>query len=158
MESSAPAAAETFWLAGASPSMSAQQQQIKSVSNKSSPLQGPDENGLRPASFASCGPRGRRGGRHEWLETSAGLHEETALREDWGLQGLGAELEDEGQGNLSAHLSSLCCAVAQHRRGSFSLSSVNINLPLRVVEGINSRRVLLHFNFGISLRRPGYFL
>lgn len=65
--------------------------------------QGPDENGLRLASFTGCGPRWGRGGRYEWLETSLGLHEEEALREDWGLQGPGAELADEGQGNFSSH-------------------------------------------------------
>lgn len=65
--------------------------------------QGPDENGLRLASFTGCGPRWGRGGRYEWLETSLGLHEEEALREDWGLQGPSAELADEGQGNFFSH-------------------------------------------------------
>lgn len=35
-------------------------------------------------------------GGHEGRETAAGLHEETPLREDRGLQGPGPELEDEG--------------------------------------------------------------
>lgn len=83
--------------------------QIKSISNKSSHPQGPDENGHRPDSCSCCGPHGGRGGRHEWLEASTGLHEETALGKDWGIQGLSTELEDEGQGKYLAHL--LCAPV-----------------------------------------------
>lgn len=67
------------------------------------PPQGPYENGLGLASFTGCGPCRGRGGRHEWLETSTGLHEETALGEDWGFQGFSPELEDEGQGKFTAH-------------------------------------------------------
>lgn len=74
------------------------------MTNTGSHLQGPDENGHRLTSFSSSRPWWGRGGRHEWLETSIGLHEETTFREDWRLQGLSTELEDEGQGNLSVLL------------------------------------------------------
>lgn len=76
--------------------------QVRSVTNRSSHPQGPDENGHGPYSCSFCGPHRGRGGRHEWLEASTGLHEETALGEDRGLQGPSAELEDEGQGKYLA--------------------------------------------------------
>lgn len=71
-------------------------------------LQGSDENGLGLAPLAGCGPRRGRGGRHERLEAPSGLHEEEALGEDRGLQGVGAELEDEGPGKCPARCLSLC--------------------------------------------------